>query len=330
MNTARRNGDSVDTNKAADWLRTEAVGDDGAVWSWRSDANPGHAYPEATALWLAASCQGAPSLVAPTDQVDHCAARLAADLSSAGGVGRRGTDYLFDSAVALRALCAHAGHRDSSAHSEAIEHLYQFIDTMVRNRSAAVPEANESRWSTGDNPHQLKVVVGLHSYARLTGNGSALELAETLVARHSPSVATDHFPSTRSGEPIYMHAALYAAEGLLYWHQELRDESCSVDFGGWLSRQQRPDGGIPAWAGDTEAPAHVDATAQAVRIWCVEDSSEWAAEIALALVWLNSMQSWEGALVYSDRCDHRNSWATLFTLQALQWARSGVRLADIL
>jgi len=93
----------------------------------------------------------------------------------------------------------------------------------------------------------------------------------------------------------------------------------------WLAGVQAADGGIPAWPGgvDSSGPRHSDATAQAVRIWVHTDVDRFRASIDRALEFLARLQHASGGILYHEGNDCRNTWATVFTIQAVSWARAG-------
>ncbi len=327
---ARATEHTFDVERAASWLSSGVVAEDGSVLSWVDDETPGYPYPEAAGLWLAAACASTPLFAARPEMIDRCAARLAAEVDAHGAVGRADILYSFDSAVALRGLCAYATHFKNSAYDDQMQCLYAFVRDTLGKGTARVPSSDESRWSNSDRPHQMKTVVGLCAWATLSGDPEPRKVAGAVVTSHREQRAGGGFLSDGEESGVYMHASLYAAEGMHFWQQTNGKAAEDTDLGAWLARQQRSDGGLPAWADNSDADCHADATAQAIRIWCLQSSAIWAPQIEAALGWLGSQQCASGAISYSDRCGHQNSWATLFAVQAAHWACAGPTLSDIL
>jgi hypothetical protein len=153
------------------------------------------------------------------------------------------------------------------------------------------------RWSTRFGEHHLKLLFALAAIER-AGVGAVERarnvLLDTLAAAPSP----------------YLHARLYALEGRVF-----AGESIDVELD-VLTRLQRPNGGLPAWSSG-DGPTRSDATAQAIRLWRCCDHPRFASAIRRGLAFLAALTTLEGVR-YDDASLHRNTWCTLFALQAMQ------------
>lgn len=301
-------------NVRARWLSRAPLGDDGTVRSWVNPAHPGYAYPEAAGLWLRfAAWQGLPS-----SAVEPVRSRLQRDVVR-GMVGRGGTLYVFDTAVALGGLVA-------TGAVGAIElGMFEAIVAAVEERCAVRGAVSDDRWSTRWTPHMLKVVAPLRRYARATGDPRAMGVAARLLDDLAGRWETD----LHGGGDFYTHAFCYALEGMLAaqawrlgaWGDMLAD---SIEV---LARLQRKDGLLPAFR--SGGPGRADATAQAIRLWCATDKERYAGPIAKGISALAALDAGEGGLRYEPGSGDVNTWATVFALQAEAWASGAPELGDL-
>ena len=83
---------------------------------------------------------------------------------------------------------------------------------------------------------------------------------------------------------------------------------------------------MPAWADRDRGfgPARADATAQAVRWWAWIDRRRFAAPIARGLGWLARAFAPRGGVRYGEDRDHANTWATMFAIQAAEFAEGSI------
>jgi hypothetical protein len=317
------------------WLRSDdVVATDGAVRSWWSHDGTSFDYPEAAGLWL----QGLAASTTPGDaeQLDRVASWLAASVAPDGSVGRGGRGYLFDAAMALSGLVAHAAVRPQCAHAPALAALNRFVLRSIADRAAVVPPdaVPAPHWSVRFGAHQLKASLALCRYADLIAvpvpNDAISRLLDVTHAlggggRHRP------FPGATD---TYLHAGLYALEGLAFLNARglAPHASASLHAGCiWLAAIQTTDGGIRAWAGDAVAhgPVRADATAQAVRVWLAVDPARWREPIERATAALAALQDERGGLRYASDSTHVNTWASLFALQALRWLDNGAAPTEL-
>ncbi len=331
-------GRTPDLQAMAAWLSgSEVIDPDGAVASWYNPAHPGYPYPEAAGLWLGASPwirthlgPGAAALFPATAR--RVATRLLADVSSSGGVGRRGTDYLFDAAVCIAGLCRYArAFAGSPAGTPAglddgLRRLHAFTCAQLRRQQATRPAPpTPSRWSLRMGPHQRKVALGLWLYARHTGLPVPQEAREGLAALGG-------YPE---GQPLYLHAHCYALEAERFEAGRRAAAPGPAHRAALrrLAELQDPCGGLPAFLreGAPQGPLRADATAQAARLWILADPVAFAPAIAGALRFLAELQHPSGAIRYELHGEDRNTWATLFAAQATHWhLRGGATPAHLL
>jgi hypothetical protein len=318
------------------WLKSsQVVSHHGEVYSWHSAKNPGYSYPEAAGLWLVAMCNAPFS--EDGEQADIVAAWLAAQISGEGAVGRGEQRYLFDSAAALNGLVAHARYRQTDIHSDAMAVLFAFISSCVDHRRAVTPfpeKVDGIHWSTSYGSHQLKVVVGLQSYAEFSGQESPRMVASQIVRDQLSLFDGERFVIAPGSSLSYLHGCLYAFEGLACSRFENEGDPDGILGAGasWLAKIQRHSGGIPAFAEDGRSfgPCRSDATAQAVRLWSLLDREHWAESIASGLMFLGAQQDLSGGIRYADDCADVNTWASLFTVQALNWVDGEIAVCALI
>ncbi|HWB76042.1 MAG TPA: hypothetical protein VG755_13830 [Nannocystaceae bacterium] len=286
--TASDRGDRLRT-----WLRSPQVVDaDGRVWSWHDDAQPGYPYPEAGGLWLSWAAR----TLAPDDRGAASVARWLAHELDADRVGRDGIAYAFDLGVVVRGCLAWAEARRVAPGPATIAGALKLCDAITAKRATWGATADE-RWSTRFGDHHLKLLFAL----------AAIERAGVCAVDRARDVLRETCVGVR--EP-YLHARLYALEGRMLAGAPIDAE---LDA---LAQLQRPNGGLPAWS-NGEGPTRSDATAQAIRLWSCCDHARWSHAIRRGLAFLASLTTHEGVR-YDDTSSHRNTWCTLFALQAMQ------------
>ncbi len=312
---------SLDAEGLARWLRSPAVvGDDGAVYSWCNPARPGYPYPEAAGLWLGvmSSAGGDPS------QRDRVARRLARDLSADGDVGRGGARYVFDTCVALAGMLAH--ERAGGA-------VDPTLPTRVGARAAAMlsrrevalgdVDAPEGHWSVSYGAHLLKCAAGLLSLDARDGGDLGRRAVGALLDAIAPIAVGGRFPTRAGARESYLHASLYALEGLACasaWGFEGLDPLIE-EGAAWVASAQDVSGGLRAWHDGERAwgPLRTDATAQAMRLWAMRDRARWAGAIARAEGFLARSMGPAGGLRYEPDSGDENTWAACFAWQAARW-----------
>jgi hypothetical protein len=302
------------------------VGRDGEVMSWLNPAHPGYPYPEIAGYLLSLlALEGEWTL----ELRDRIARRLVTDMSPAGGVGRGGADYVFDSAMALAGLVAHDEAGGSLPDAECLGRLHEFIVRTLTARRGFIGEADADRdhWSASYGCHLLKTVIALTAYEARHPAAAAKPLVDRLVSELTRLYDRGRFRANARSPISYLHAHCYALEGLIVVQRRGRIGVADLVEGGaaWLAEIQDDGGGIRAWH-DGRRPSgslHTDATAQAVRIWCLVDPVGYREQIERGVAFLGAMAMASGGLRYEPGSDDANTWATIFGLQAIRWAREG-------
>ena len=310
------------------WLGSDAVvSPHGEVWSWHNPEHPGYLYPEAGGLWLALMAREPET---PPTALDRVAAWLG-EGEQRGTIGRDGTSYLFDRGMVLAGRLAWARRRGTDAMTEH-DTVLAILDDLEAQHPTSPPLHGE-RWSRRFGPHLLKLALPLSTWAERheTRPSRALDLSMMLTTL-GPTLDDGRVLTTRPEEPTYLHAHCYAAEGLWRLSTTLPDplaheaRALAERAASWLASVQRPDGGLPPWhdgeRGWGSAPA--DVAAQAVRLWCGLDRTRHRDAIDRALAFLGRLSRPGGGMRYHEHSDDQNTWATLFTVQALDFARGEV------
>jgi hypothetical protein len=317
----------VPATRQLDWLVSPSVVDlDGRVMSWSNPLHPGYPYPEISGYLLSLlALEGESTL----DIRDRIARRLVRDVSPAGGVGRDGADYVFDSAMALAGLLAHESAGGALPDDRSIDRLFDFVTTNLTARRAGrgLPSADPNHWSVSYGCHLLKVVIALCAYDERRPTPSTSALIDRLVSELTGLYDNGRFRANASSLLTYLHACCYAVEGLLVLqgrrhgdHQELLRGSAR-----WLAEIQTREGGLRAFhdGRDSFGTLRTDATAQAIRIWSLVDASVYQKQIDAALGFLAEMATPAGGLRYEPGSDDVNTWATIFGYQAVRFSHEG-------
>jgi len=161
----------------------------------------------------------------------------------------------------------------------------------------------------------------LSEAARQLERPELLDTARDLVSHFMQEFYRDGFFFTEPGQcESYLHGHCYAVEGLVYAVESglHPDDGLLMKVGDQLAKAQLDNGGLQTWWGRSEAPQEVaDTTAQAVRIWQCIDPKAFSFEIRRGLAFLKSQAHPKGGIRYQPDSDHLNTWATVFTAQAL-------------
>jgi hypothetical protein len=310
------------------WLCSGAlIGPRGAIRSWVNPNNPGYDYPEAGGLWLSAMLGGRgpvdldPSLSSLANRVGSW---IVEQVETDGAVSRFGRRYTFDAAMVLRGLSdAQAAGVLLRGADDAIARLTDYVLNSVVARRASFPTGTgdaAERWSENFGPHLLKLALALP--AEVLADFRVRQ--QILWPAFGYLLSLEHdgrFPVYMASGATYLHAHCYAVEGLLRLGDALEGaRDAAQRAAAWLAEVQRADGALHAWADHNNAwgPLRTDATAQAVRIWAILGGYE--SEIARALRFLATLQTTDGGIRYEPESDDVNSWVTLFTMQAADFA----------
>lgn len=303
------------------WLQSDqVVAADGGVRSWWNPDRPGYRYPEIAGLLLNLLTQrnGHPGLRR------SIAAGLAADTNSDGAIGRDGVGYTFDTAMSLSGLLREQAATGTLPDPDLPVRQYRSLRAGLRARRATAPATPPAgHWSTTYGCHLLKTTLALTAFSRATGE-DVEDLVDQLISDLVPLAAGGRFRIHKDATVTYLHAHCYAIEGLLALSAAAPGSvHAEIEAGAeWLARVQDPTGGLRAWhdgaaaAGDLRA----DATAQAVRIWSLVDREAFNEPISAATKFLTQLLAPGGGIRYGPDSQDVNSWATIFTVQALDWA----------
>ncbi|MDP8255003.1 MAG: hypothetical protein P9M14_04585 [Candidatus Alcyoniella australis] len=325
---------SFDKQNLARWLLSQRMADpQGWVLSWEGPDAFG--YPEATAYALMAATTY-PSALDELDRVrlEQMAQALISSVHKRGGIGKNGSIYLFDSALAADALArlerSGTTARLQAAIRDALEILGRTIGRMLKQRAAVLGHNAVNRWSTRPGPHLLKIVRGAEAIPeklRPTGFSNALRAMLTDLALDADlqcllnGVAPDR--------EVYTHALCYALEGLIgCGHAGLIDQPDLRGAAQMLATLQRPEGGVPSFI-DPQAQPASDSTAQALRLWLLIDPERFSDNIESGLKFLESLNN-GAAPRYTPQSSDRPSWSAVFLIQALAWREHGAIPAELI
>lgn len=308
----------------AAWLISQSViHPDGAVMSWVNPEHPGYAYPEIAGYMLSHLALRGRDTAAIRNRI---AARLERDLTPSGAVGRRGIEYVFDSAMVLAGLLAHEANGGLLPDPRMIDRVHDFIVSRLDARTGieGTPETAETHWSASYGCHLIKTAISLTAFADARPD-NPWPLIERMVAELLPLYDGGRFHVNADSDITYTHAHCYAIEGLLVLEGRGRSGLRPWIDGGadWLARVQTADGGVPA-EHDSNGPrmaAHADCTAQAIRIWTCVDADRFGDNIDRGVDFLRSLST-GGAIRYRVGSSDLNTWATIFGAQAIDWAES--------
>jgi len=280
----------------------------GAVLSWANPAGSGFEYPEAMGLLLSLHAEGlarGDALVGEERLHRDGAAlaeQLAARVGADGAVVHGGARYAFDTAIVVTAL-----HRwqlvcppsQASLVAGAVSRGRSFLLRCLAQRTGQLGAPRDGHWSREFGPHLLKLALALDDPAPVAD----------LVPRFLDECWTPGWFTCHPGtDRFYPHAHAYALEGLAALEARgitvpdapLRDGLRSL-----ISVADR----VPT-----------DVVAQTARLASLCGRIE---DTPPLLQTLRSRASAEGGIRYQQGSTDRNSWVTVFGLQALRWARIG-------
>ena len=311
------------------WLSSVAVvRRDGAVMSWVNAEHPGYPYPEIAGYLLSyLSLDG--RMTAPLR--NRVALHLLSDLTASGAVGRRGIEYVFDSAMVLGGLLAHEANGGLIPDPRMVDRLRQYVVERLTNRIGldGTLENAATHWSQSYGCHLLKCVISLTAFDVARGSDTSdlvAQLLDDLLPLYEGAGDVGRFHVNAGSDVTYAHAHCYALEGLLVLEGRGRaDLRRWIDGGAaWLAEVQQAHGGVPAEHDSNGARmgAHADCTAQAIRIWACADYARFRANIERGLEFLDELSD-SGGIRYETGSNDINTWATIFGAQALDFAAQG-------
>jgi len=341
LHTSPGQGRSPSAPRALAWLFDSELCDArGRVLSWLNQRNPGYVYPEIMGYYasLCADQARRPGGARWLDRGRRVGRALVAELSPAGGLGRAGIDYSFDTGIGL---CGLARVDQLGGHGEfrpAIARMRDFLVKSLEQRVVAwkggSPVTDDTSWSLSFGASALKTGIALDMAADVLGDPAARELAGR-VAREvlAGCLRGGRICINPQRDWVYAHAHCYALEGLCALSARgLADASPIAPASAWLASVQNTDGSITNYHGRSDAKLgkQGDATSQAVRIWCAVDRAGFAPNIVRGLDFLAGLQTPEGGLRYAADSDDVNSWVTMFAAQACQWAQGEAAMEWVL
>lgn len=256
----------------------------------------------------------------------------------------------FDNGMILTALCNlyHVtGQREYVQAAQAIHRL--LMDRVIAGTGLLhrfIPEANayepeQQGWSRQSGCFLSKVVIGallFRKVARAPTNGWPEVFLDHVVERQLPS---GQFITDRFAASTFLHPHCYTLEGLLAGYHDARRPSYrrAVELGlAWLLKLQKESGGFPHLVEGVRIDEHesADINAQVLRIWTIalqggwlgKDDARYCALVERVLARQCRVDSREtfggfeyGYSLTNERLRHLNSWATMFGIQSLEYAR---------
>ncbi len=313
-----------------EWLGSPPViAPTGEVLSWVNDRHLGYEYPEAAALLLRLVALFSPEASVFRSLLADGLVRRA--IETGGAIGRGGQGYAFDTSMTLAALAAHQRANGATTCSPAMTALFCVIRQCVRSRRAVtIPERQPTgHWSLRYGCHLLKSIIALREYGCLDSSSNVSELIDQLLRDLLPLLDGGRFRIHCESPVTYLHSNCYAVEGLLALRtpRPLAVEAVLYKSARWLGEVQTECGGMHAWhdGAQSTGPLRADATAQAIRIWCCVGPSEFEYQIQRGLSFLAKLQAPGGGIYYEVGSRDVNTWATIFAIQACQWASRGAQ-----
>jgi hypothetical protein len=322
--------------RVVDWLSdSEIRSEQGAVYSWLNPDKPGYVYNEVIGYYIRLFSY----LYRKTGDEEYLhraivsADYLSNNLSECGGVSRGDIDYVFDSAICASGLIA-LGKVGTlkREHRVALERLIGFVYKSLTKKQVAFKRGQAindvDKWSLSYGSFLIKNCIALYEAYESFNDEKYREMAERL----ANGITKETFKNgcfTINGQRhhVYTHPHCYATEGLLFMITKGYDFDRTVfESAAWLAKNQNDDGSMNNWycVEGVELHKQGDATAQATRIWLCVDKKKFRENIRRATLFLKSLQSKEGGLVYNKGQDGGlskdiNSWVSMFAVQALLW-----------
>ena len=251
-----------------------------------------------------------------------------------GGLGKQGKVYAFDNCMAISGLLAYKKYLAGFVDDEILSRMADFTVKLLQQRLTCVAEDGSilkltPHWSNTFGASMLKTVIALDELTEETGDCTyrqlALEITEEIIANCFNHSYFRAFPATNA---VYCHAHCYALEGLLYLQTKGYQNVSEILQAGvqQLQTWQNDDGSLFNWYNTTSCPQLkvADVTAQAIRLWLAIDPHTYAHNIQRGWDFLTKMRSPQQGLYYCVGSRDRNSWATIFSLQALDWSLNDV------
>jgi hypothetical protein len=334
------------------WLLDGACqSDSGAICAWVEYPQRVRAfdYPEISGYWLTYACGRRLWADGIRQRVKRVVQWLQARLSAGNLAGRdgHGAVFHFDLAMIATGLFWAAQRlADEVDESLALKIVDLLADEILRNSRLPALNAASSRatvcstWAVAGSAHLLKVLQCL-LLGHERGHARCLEAAHKLYGNLiTLQRANGNFATHQDAHTTFLHPHLYAAEGAWIWgaywgnSDALWRSQMALD---WVWARQLPSGGFPRiW--DEEATNAVlveqsDVLAQAVRL--AQIHRRHYPGLSKALTRIRDVCLAQGsarALVYQPNslAQHQNTWATLFSTQALLLSERDLRWSELI
>lgn len=341
----------------ARWLMSDAVLRPGApgvgagagVVSWiGSDGSWDGLYPEICGYYLQFAAQAASITGCSDDSPFRSAAsRVATWLDVAGGESaapltlyhrdmaqsdwRNQCLFAFDLAIILRGLGMAEARWPGLVPSGAIDRYAASVMRIVTNgrlashrlRAGAMAAEVPAKWSTLSGVHHVKAAAALAGLSRP-------EMESVISATLCDEAA--QFEREGQGRMRELHPFLYFIEGwLTRWGQTRDAEALRIAgraFAMLLDQVDPRSGEAPPVANAINLPTRSDVLAQALRAGLVLEAAgglqgevreRWRERRPVLQAALLRYIAPEGAVMFDHVGNHRNSWASMFGVQALHF-----------
>jgi len=290
----------------------------GLIQSWTSKETPSKPSITATALFVS-TCLYFQTHFNDKD-FKKIAGKFAKPLKSSlflnGGAGSDGTIFLFDTQIALHALwelCIRSAvPSDWKLYFDLTDRVRKMVGDFVATEGIAVKDD----WTAQMASHLLKFHPSLPvEEGKILFRLAELPSIKMVMAGEDPDPA------------VHTQKIAYAVEGLLqipavqHWQV--------FNAASLLAKHQNEDGGVARYLGREESPSITNATAQAIRIWCLVDAGKFQEEIQAGLIYLDNLFDDLGVCSFAGE-DIHPVHATLFSLQASSFANDAAEVFDLI
>jgi len=313
-----------------EWLLSPAIRtQQGEVLSWQSNREDGFFYPEITGyclnllLYLEGNKQTDRDLLPAAQKSAQCLINCLNQQN--GTISKDNYAYVFDTGIVLKALFKAQEKINIELPCELTEKALTFITQALCAKTAGYPtqkDAPKPRWSNSYSPHLLKILPLLLQFPQIIP--SAQKIARIMI---------DDFKDSLLREPLYTHLLAYALEGFSGLQASGFSGLDSIIQTGLeiLADLQNQDGGIINFSDRRIGSFEVsDATAQAARLWMLNDPQKYQKRIISALDFLWALKAPAGGILYHPHSCDQNACATIFTIQALIFHLSSPSIKELI
>lgn len=315
------------------WIISEIYDNNGGIYSWQRGDEKGYLYNEITGygiklyMYLYDLFKDKKYIQMAQKSVDYINSNIYA---SSGGISRENVCYVFDTCICLSGILSYCEYNLDKKYIR--ENMINYVFHNLSNKTPV--QFNESNktvfdfnhWSISYGSHLLKCCIALSQSSKMIKSEKEKndKLIEKLCLDILPNFHKGHFHINSNSEEVYTHSHCYATEGLIYLNRpeylHIINESAK-----WLATVQNSDGSLYNRYFSTKNQEKVaDILAQAIRIWLWTDKERFDFNIKKGFGFLRSLQSPRGGIYYKQGSNDVNSWATMFTMNALLWNHYGV------